>query len=273
MLISPNAGSSAFAGKSCNPDIFVASFQNDAPHAAMGKVAQERGYKRVFLLAPNYQGGRDAIAGFKRFYRGEIVDEVYVPLTQLDFQAEIARIAAAKPDAVFAFMPGGLGVALVKQYRQAGLASIPFLSAFTVDESTLPAQQDAAVGFFSAADWAPTLDNPANKAFVAAFERKFGYVPSLYAAHGYDTAMLLDSAVRTTGGKTDDKAALRAALEKSDFTSVRGAFRFGVNHNPVQDYWLVEVVKRPDGKFQTEAREKILTGDVDPYAAECKMQK
>ncbi len=272
ILISPNAGTSAFAGKSCNPDIFVTSFQNDAPHAVMGKVAQDRGYKRVFLLAPNYQGGRDAIAGFKRFYKGEVVDEVYVPLTQLDFQSEIAKIAAAKPDAVFAFMPGGLGVNLVKQYRQAGLTKIPFLSAFTVDESTLPAQQDAAVGFLSAADWAPNLDNPANKAFVAAFEKKYGYVPALYAAHGYDTAMLLDAALRATGGKTD-KAALRAALEKADFTSVRGAFRFGVNHYPVQDYWLVEVVKRPDGKYQTEARERILTADVDPYAADCKMPK
>ena len=270
ILISPNAGSTAFAGKACSPDIFVTSFPNDGPHAAMGKVAQDRGYKRVFLLAPNYQAGRDATAGFKRFYKGEVVDEVYVPLATLDFQAEIAKIAAAKPDAVFAFMPGGLGVNLVKQYRQAGLARIPFLSAFTVDESTLPAQREAALGFLSAADWAPNLDNPANNAFVAAFEKKYDYVPGLYAAHGYDTAMLLDAALRATGGKTD-KAALRAALEKADFTSVRGPFRFGTNHYPVQDYWLAEVVKRPDGKYQTEAREKILTADVDPYAAECKM--
>lgn len=269
-LISPNAGSSAYAGRGCTPNFFVTSYQNDQIHAVLGQFAQESGYKRVVILAPNYQAGRDAAAGFKSRFKGEIVDEVYVPLNQIDFQADLAKLASEKPDAVFAFMPGGLGIALVKQFRQAGLATIPFLSTFTVDESVLPAEGDAALGFYSGANWTPDMDNPANKAFVAAFEKKYGYVPASYAAQAYDTARLIDSAIKSAGGIADH-AKLRAALEKADFDSVRGKFRFGVNHYPVQDFYLAQVAKRADGKYQTELRKKVFADDVDPYAAQCKM--
>jgi branched-chain amino acid transport system substrate-binding protein len=271
ILISPNAGPSTLAGKACSPYFFATSYQNDQVHAVLGKVAQDRGYKRMVLLAPNYQAGRDAMAGFKRFYKGEVVDELYVPLTQMDFQSEIARIAADKPDAVFAFMPGGLGINLVKQYRQAGLATIPFLSAFTVDESVLPAEGEAALGFYAGTDWSPTLDNAASKAFVAAFETAYGYVPGTYAAQAYDTAMLLNAALAKLGGDASDRDKLRVALETAQFPSVRGDFRFGVNHYPVQNFYLAQVAKRPDGKYQTEIRETVFTADVDPYAAECHM--
>ena len=126
-----------------------------------GKHAQDTGIKKVFLMAPNYQAGKDALAGFKTFFKGEIADEVYVPLNQLDFSAELPGIAAAKPEAIYVFLPGGMGVNFVKQFRQAGLAdSVTFLSAFTVDESTLPAQQDAALGFFGGSNWAPDLATP-----------------------------------------------------------------------------------------------------------------
>jgi branched-chain amino acid transport system substrate-binding protein len=272
VLISTNAGPSTFAGKGCNPDLFVTSYQNDQPHATMGQVAQDEGYKRVFILVPNYQGGKDAVAGFKSRFKGEIADEVYVPLNQLDFSTDVAKIAAAKPDAVFAFMPGGLGINLVRAYRQAGLASIPFLSAFTVDESTLPAHKDAALGFFTAATWAPDFANPASQKFVTDFEATYGYVPGTYAAHSYDGALLVDSAVKAVGGKIGDKAALRAALEKADFQSVRGPFKFGVNHYPIEDFYLCKVVQRPDGKFATATVRKVLSNDVDPYAAECHMK-
>ena len=272
ILISPNAGSSVYAGRACNPNFFVTSYENDQMHATLGKVAQDSGYKRVVMLAPNYQAGRDAMAGFKSAYQGEVLDELYVPLTQMDFQAELAKIAADKPDAVYAFMPGGLGIALVKQYRQAGLAGIPFLSAFTVDESVLPAEQDAALGFYSGTNWAPNMDNAANQAFVTAFEATYHYVPATYAAQAYDAAQLIDSAVRAVKGNLSDKPALRAALEKADFASVRGPFKFGVNHYPVQDFWLAQVVKRPDGKFQTQTVRKIFTASVDPFAAECHMK-
>ncbi len=268
--LSPNAGPSNLAGKSCHPYFFATSYQNDQNHEVLGKVAQERGYKRVYLLAPNYQAGKDSLAGFKRHFKGEVIEESYVPLNTLDFQSELAKIASMKPDAIFTFMPGGMGVNLVKQYRAAGLADrIPFLSAFTVDESTLPGQQDAAVGMFGGSNWAPNLDTPQSKKFVAAYEAAYGSVPGSYAMHAYDTALLIDSALKATGGKTDDKNAVRAALKKADFKSLRGDFKFGPNGFPIQDFYLVKVAKRADGKFETQVVEKVFDDYADAYAKEC----
>src|SRR3569832_1843284 len=217
-LISPNAGPSSYAGKNCSPFFYATSYQNDQVHEVLGKVAQDRGYKRVYVMVPNYQAGKDSAAGFKLDYKGEIVEESYVPLGTLDFQVELSKIASLKPDAVFAFMPGGMGVSLVKQYRQAGLAEkIPVLSAFTVDESTLPAQQDAAVGMFGGANWAPDLNNPQNKKFVAGYEAAYNSVPGSYAMQGYDTASLIDSVVKAVKGDLANLDAVTAALKKADF--------------------------------------------------------
>jgi branched-chain amino acid transport system substrate-binding protein len=272
-LISPNAGTSNFAGAECNANFFVTSYQNDQNHEVLGKYAQDKGIKKVFIMAPNYQAGKDALSGFKRHYRGEIADEVYVPLNQLDYSAELARIAAARPDAIFVFLPGGMGVNFVKQFRQAGLAEkIAFLSAFTVDESTLPAQQDAAIGFFGGANWAPDLDNPQNRGFVAAYEKAYNAVPGSYAFQAYDAASLIDSALTATKGSTTDKAALRAALAKADFKSLRGAFRFNTNHYPIQNFYLVKVAKRPDGKFETEIVQKVFENYADAHVNDCKMR-
>jgi branched-chain amino acid transport system substrate-binding protein len=271
-LISPNAGPSPLAGKGCSPYFFSTSYQNDQPPEVLGKYAQDKGFKKAFLLAPNYQAGKDMIGGFKKHFKGEIADEVYTPLGQLDFAAELAKIAAAKPDAFFVFMPGGMGVNLVKQYRQAGLENIPFLSVFTVDESTLPAQQDAAVGFLSGMTWAPNLDTPENKKFVADFEKEYGYVPGSYAMQAYDAAQLIDSAVKAVGGKLDNKDALRAAIKKADFKSVRGPFKFNSNGFPVQDFYLVKVAKRADGKFETQIVQKIFAAQGDAYAKDCELK-
>lgn len=270
-LISTNAGTSNLAGADCNPNLFVTSYQNDQVHEVSGKYAQDQGYKKVFLIAPNYQAGKDALAGFKHSYKGEIVNEIFTPLGQLDFSAELAQIAAAQPDAVYAFMPGGMGVNLVKQYRQAGLSKIPFLSAFTVDETTLPAQQDAALGFLGGATWAPDFDNAQSKTFTDAFVAKFNRVPGTFGAQAYDAAMLINSAVTATKGNITDKTALRKALEKSDFESLRGTFSFGPNHYPVQDFYLVKAVKRPDGKYATSVVKKIFSDYRDNYVSACKM--
>jgi branched-chain amino acid transport system substrate-binding protein len=268
--ISTNAGPSNLAGKQCNPYFFATSYQNDQNHEVLGKVAQDRGYKKVYLLAPNYQAGKDALAGFKRHYKGEVIEESYVPLNTLDFQSELAKIASMSPDAIFTFMPGGMGVNLVKQYKGAGLMEkIPFLSAFTVDESTLPAQQDAAIGAWGGSNWAPSLDTPQNKKFVQAYEAAYNSVPGSYAMHAYDAALLIDAALKATGGKTDNKDAVRAAIRKAEFKSLRGDFKFGTNGFPVQDFYLVKVAKRPDGKFQTEIAEKVFDDYTDAYAKEC----
>jgi branched-chain amino acid transport system substrate-binding protein len=273
ILISPNAGTSNFAGKECNASFFVTSYQNDQVFAVSGKHAQDSGIKKVFLIAPNYQAGRDALAGFKSAFKGEIADEVYVPLNQLDYAAELSKIAAAKPDAIYVFLPGGMGVNFVKQFRQAGLAdTITFLSAFTVDESTLPAQQDAALGFFGGANWAPDLDTPQNKAFVADYEKEFGAVPATYAFQSYDAAALIDSAVRQLHGDLSNKDALRAALMKADFKSLRGSFKFNANHYPIQDFYLVKVARRADGKYETQIVKKVFENDADPHAKDCPMK-
>ncbi|MGP1395768.1 MAG: ABC transporter substrate-binding protein [Inquilinaceae bacterium] len=269
-LISPNAGPSSFAGRNCSPFFFATSYQNDSVHEVLGKHAEDQGFGRVFLMAPNYQAGKDSLAGFKRHFTGEVVDEIYTPLGQNDFSAEIARLAVAKPDALFIFMPGGMGVSFVKQFRAAGLADqMVFLSAFTVDETTLPAQQDDALGFFGAAQWAPNMDTPGNAEFVAAFEEKYGYVPGTYAMQAYDTAMLLDSAVRKVGGDLSDKEAFGAAIREADFQSLRGDFTFNTNGYPIQDFYLLKVAKRDDGKFQTEIAEKVFDDYADIYAEEC----
>jgi branched-chain amino acid transport system substrate-binding protein len=273
ILISPNAGTSTFAGKECNPNFFVTSYQNDQVHEVLGQYAQESGMKKVIIIVPNYQAGKDAAAGFKHKFTGDIVDEIYVPLGQLDYSAELSRIAAAKPDAIFAFLPGGMGVNFVKQFRQAGLADkITFLSAFTVDESTLPAQLDAALGMLAGSNWAPNLDNPQNKAFVDAYLKEYNAVPATYAFQAYDAAMLIDSAVKAVKGDLTNKDALRAALMKADFKSLRGGFKFNTNHYPIQDFYLVKVAKRPDGKFETEIEKKVFSNYGDSYAKDCAMK-
>jgi branched-chain amino acid transport system substrate-binding protein len=274
ILISPNAGTSNFAGKECNKDFFVTSYQNDQVHEVLGHYAQSANLKKVFLMAPNYQAGKDALNGFKKDFKGEIADEVYVPLGTLDYSAELTRIAAAQPDAIFVFLPGGMGVNFVKQFRQAGLADkVKFLSAFTVDESTLPAQKEAALGFFGGSNWAPDMKNPENQAFVKEYEASYkGQVPASYAFQAYDAALLIDSALKQTKGSTKDKDALRAALMKADFKSPRGPFKFNTNHYPIQDFYLVKVGQRPDGKFETQIVQKVFSNYADSYAKDCPMK-
>ena len=277
-LISTNAGPSPIAGRGCSPFFFATSYNNDQNHAVMGAAANDgiefggatRQIRRAMLITPNYQAGRDAMAGFKSTFRGEVLDEIYVPLTITDFSAELAQIAARRPDGIYTFMPGGLGVQFVRQFRQAGM-NIPVLSAFTVDEAVLPAQGESALGLFTGTTWTPTLPNAQNARFVNDFIGQFNYVPASYAAHAYDAAMLLDSAIRRTGGNLADKGALRTAIRAADFRSVRGGFRFGTNHFPVQDFWLARVGRRADGRFQTEHVRKVFENAVDGFAAECRM--
>ena len=218
ILISPNAGSSAFAGKGCNPNFFVTSYENDQVHEVSGQYAQDFGIKTVIIIVANYQAGKDAAQGFKNKYRGKVLDEIYVPLGQLDYSAEIAKIGAASPEAIYAFVPGGMGVNFVKQFRQAGLADkITFLSAFTVDEAVLTAEKDAALGMYGAANWAPNLDNPQNKAFVDAYLKEYDTIPGTYGFQAYDTALLIDSAVRELKGNLTDKDALACRAQEGRF--------------------------------------------------------
>jgi branched-chain amino acid transport system substrate-binding protein len=270
VMISANAGPSPIAGRQCAPTFFATSWQNDQMHSAAGAYLQKKGIKNVIVMAPNYQAGKDAVAGFKRFFKGSIADEIYVPVNQIDFAGEIARIGSAKPEAVFAFFPGGMGIAFLKQYDQYGMRqSVPLYSAFTVDHVTLRAVGDVAVGTMTPTMWSPDFDNPANRRFVDAYKKKFGRLPALYAVQGYDAAQLIDAAVAEAKG-TEDREKLLAALRRAKFESPRGAFSFGANNFPVQDFYMGEVVKTRDGSIDIATREKVLSADVDAYASECR---
>ncbi len=270
-LISPNAGPSTFAGSNCNPFFFVTSYQNNQNAEVSGMVANAEGFKNVFALVPNYQAGRDNVDGFKQTFEGQLTDEVFTPLGHQDFSAELARMSTSDADAVFAFMPGGMGVRLVNQFANAGLSeNMKFMSVFTTDETTLPGQKDAAVGFLAAGSWAPDLPVDANLAFVKAFEAKYGYVPGSYAMQAYDTASLIDSAVSKVDDLSD-KDAVRAALKAADFESLRGDFAFNNNHYPVQDFHMLNVVKRDDGKYHTSFVRTLAEDYADSFHEQCKM--
>ncbi|AXK80310.1 ABC transporter substrate-binding protein [Pseudolabrys taiwanensis] len=273
IVISPNAGPSEFAGKECNRNYFVMSWLTDTMQGSAGRNATELGYKRAFVLAPNYAAGKDAIAGFKRFFKGEIVGEVYTRLDQTDYAAEMAQIRAAKPDVVFQFHPGGLGISFLRQYQQAGLLStIPMVLAEpSMDHAILKAVGDAALGLNVSGHWNADLDNATNKEFVAAFTKAYGRVPTMYAAQGYDTALAIDAALKQTGGKIDDAAAFRTAMLKADFHATRGSFKFGANQHPVQDWYAMKVEKDASGALTLKTTGKIMSNYVDPFAAQCKL--
>jgi branched-chain amino acid transport system substrate-binding protein len=272
IYISPNAGPSGLAGAACNKNYFVVSWQNDALHEATGVAAKKLGYKTAVALAPNYQAGKDSIAGFKREFGGEVT-EIYTALDQTDFAPEMAQIRAAAPDVVFQFHPGGLGITFLKQYQQAGLlGEIPMvLSEPSLDSVILGAVGDAAIGIKGTTHWAADFDNPASKEMVAAWAAKYPDRPiTTYAEQGYDTARLIASAFAATGG-VDDMDALQAALKAAKFDSTRGNFAFGANQHPVQDWFLTEIVADANGKPTIKTVEKLREAAGDIYAAECKM--
>ena len=270
LLVGSNAGPSPLTGKGCSRNFFSTSWNNDSLHESMGQHANDAGYKKVYLLAPNYQAGKDALSGFKRMYKGAVVDEVYTQVNQPDYSAEIAQLQAAKPDAIYVFYPGGMGVNFVKQYQQAGLlGKLPMLSTSTVDGTTLPALKDIAVGAVTGSPYSPDIDNPQNKKFVEDFRKKYNRTPSLYAAQSYDAAMLINAALTKTGGKADNRDALRAALKSSEFKSVAGPFRFNTNQFPIRNFYRVDVAKDASGQAVFVNKGVVLKDHADAYFKEC----
>ena len=272
ILISSNAGASQVAGKMCSPYFFSSAWQTDQAPGAVGRSVQKTGAKRVFIIASNYQAGQDAANGFKRQFKGEIVQEIYPPLSQPDFSAEISQIAAAKPDAVFAFVAGSPAINFVKQYAASGLKKdIPLFSAFTVYGPYLETIGEAAIGSRSAAFWTPDMDTPASKRFVEAFRKEYGYVPSNISAQAYESAKLIDAAVAQVKGKIEDRQALVKAMEEAKYDSIRGPFKYGKNHFPIQNFYATEVARTADGKLIESNRGVLVKDDVDPYVQECVM--
>jgi branched-chain amino acid transport system substrate-binding protein len=271
--VSANAGPSQYAGADCNPYFFNVAWQNDNLHEAMGKHVQDKGIGKVALLAPNYPAGKDALNGFKRFYQGAVADELYSKLGQLDYSAEIAQIRASGADALYIFLPGGMGINFIKQYSQSGMMKrVPlYAPGFSGDEDVVKAVGPAMEGVFNTTHWYREMDNETNKRFVAEFEKDYGRLPTLYASQGYDAALLIDAAVKAVDGKIEDKAAFGKALETVKAPSTRGPYRFGHNHYPVQSYYLREVVREADGGVRNRFVAKVMDEHTDAYAKDCKM--
>ncbi|SEQ26147.1 amino acid/amide ABC transporter substrate-binding protein, HAAT family [Thalassovita taeanensis] len=266
--LSVNAAPAVLAGKGCHKNYFAVSYQNDNLHEGAGAYVTGAGYKKPFILAPNYPAGKDSLTGFKRFYTGELAGEIYTKLGQTDYAAEIAQIRASGADSVFFFLPGGMGISFMKQYADSGVGLPVVGPAFSFDQGILGAVGEAALGVKNTSQWGKDLDNAANKAFVETFSAEYGRLPSLYAAQGFDTANLLISAMDKADVKDAD--AFRAALEAADFASVRGDFKFGPNHHPIQDIYVREVIKEGD-VITNKIIGVALEDRADAYAAECKM--
>ncbi|ADD28874.1 ABC transporter substrate-binding protein [Meiothermus ruber] len=271
--ISPNAGPSEYAGEQCNPYFVNVAWQNDNLHEAMGQYVQTRRFENVFLLAPNYPAGRDALTGFKRYFKGRVVAEVYHRLNQLDFSAEIAQIRAARPKAVYAFEPGAMGVNFIKQYAEAGLLrEIPlFLPGFSADADVIRAVGRGMVGIYNSSQWTLELNNPINQRFVEDFRKTYNRTPTLYASQGYDAALLLDAAIKAVGGDLSKKDELRKAM-LAGFNSTRGPLRFSPNGYPIQNYYLRQVIQQPGGEIVNRQVGTIFTNHRDAYVDRCKLR-
>ena len=275
IYISPNAAPSSIAGKDCNPLFFAVSWPNDAYHEAAGAYATQREVKSVYLLAPNYQAGKDSLAGFKRMFKGQIVGENYTKLGQLDYAAELAEIRAAKPQAMYIFLPGGMGINFIKQFVGAGLSKDIqlLLPGFSADQDVINPVGPAMSGLFNTAHWSPDFNNPANQKFVEEFQKEYKRLPTLYASQGYDAAQLINAAVRDVKGRIEDREAVRKALKAAKFDSVRGPFRFNTNQYPIQNYYVRTVGSDGKGGLVNKSfNQPILKDHGDAYVGECKMK-
>jgi len=273
IMVGTNAGASPLAGSQCSELYFSTSWNNDQTPEAMGKFLQDSNVNDLYVMAPNYQAGKDMVAGLKRYYKGRIVEEVYTKLGQQDYQAEISQLRSKNPKAVFVFYPGGMGIQFLKQYDQAGLrGQLPLYSVYTVDEISLPAVKEAALGNWETRFWSPDLKNPANQKYVADYKKKYGKLPVFYGAQSYDGIMLIDSAVKATKGNLKDTRALVAAMRKADFDSIRGRFAYNVNHHPIQNFYLLRAEKAASGDIEMHIQKTIFQNHKDSYYQDCKMK-
>ena len=273
-MIGTNAGPHQLAGKDCHELFFTTSWQNDQTPEAMGKYMADQGITDVYVMAPNYPAGKDMVQGFKRFFKGKIVGEVYTKFPdQLDFQAELSQLKAANPKAVFVFYPGGFGIQYLKQYAEAGLREkIPLYSVYTVDEISLPAVKEAALGQYETRYWSPDLKNAANEKYVGDFKKKFGKLPVFYGAQSYDGIMLIDSAVKAVKGSLKDQKGMIAAMRKADYSSTRGKYTYNTNHFPIQNFYLLRAVAGQGGELEMRIQKTVFENHKDSYSQQCGMK-
>jgi branched-chain amino acid transport system substrate-binding protein len=274
--VAPNSTPTRISGEGCSPYFFSASWPNEAHHEAAGHFATSKGYRNAYLIAPNYPAGKDALTGFKRGYKGNVVSEMYTKVNQLDYAAELAQIRAAKPDTLYAFLPGGMGINFIKQFVASGLSRDIQLvvPGFSADQDVIRAVGEPMLGLFDTSQWAYDLDNEANRKFVAAFEQEYKRLPTLYAEQGYTTALVIDAAVRAAKGRVEDVAEFRRALlgAPAKIQTPRGNWKAAHNGTPVQDYYVRVVAKDGQGRIVNKKIGTVLNGHVDFWAKDCKLK-
>ena len=274
--IAPNSTPTRISGEGCSPFFFSASWPNEAHHEAAGHFATSKGYRNAWLIAPNYPAGKDALTGFKRGYKGNVVQEMYTKVNQLDYAAELAQIRAARPDTLYAFLPGGMGINFIKQFVASGLSKDIQLvvPGFSSDQDVIRAVGEPMLGLFDTSQWAYDLDNEANRRFVAAFEQEYKRLPTLYAEQGYTAALVIDAAVRAAKGKVEDAGEFRRALMSAPATlkTPRGDWKAAPNGTPIQDYYVRMVAKDGQGRIVNKKVGTVLNGHVDFWAKDCKLK-
>jgi branched-chain amino acid transport system substrate-binding protein len=237
LLIIPNAGANEATGPACAPNIFRTSFSNWQPAFPMGKVMVDAGHKNIVTITWRYAAGQQMVDAFKENFAqagggGKIVEELYLPFPEVEFQSLITRIATLRPDAVFSFFAGGGAVKFVKDYAAAGLKDkIPLYGTGFLTDGTLEAQGAAANGIKTTLHYADDLDNPANKAFLEAFKKKTNLDGDVYAVQGYDSAALLDIGLSSVGGDFAARDKMIAAMAAAKIDSPRGPISFSPAHN------------------------------------------
>ncbi len=246
LLIVPNAGADAVTGPMCAPNIFRSSFSNWQPGFAMGDVMAKKGIKRVATIAWKYAAGEESVKGFKDSFvkgGGTIVKELWLPFPNVEFQALLTEIAAAKPDAVYAFFASDGAAKFVNDYAAAGLKkTIPLYGAGFLTDGTLEAQGASAEGLYTTLHYADGLTNPKDKAFRLAYAKQFKLQPDVYAVQGYDAAQMLRIGLEAVKGDVSKKAEFAAAVQKTKIDSPRGPFTLSKANNPIQDMYLRQVV-------------------------------
>jgi branched-chain amino acid transport system substrate-binding protein len=273
-LISSNAGPHQIAGELCSPNFFSTSWQNDQTPQAVGEYMNQKGVKTVYLLGPNYAAGKDMLAGVQATFKGKVIGQDLTKWPdQLDFSAELSKVKAAKPDALFVFYPGAAGVQFLNQYVQAGLkGTVPLYTAFTIDELSLPRQKDLALGIPGAQHWVNDLPNDTNKRYVTDYIAKYKSRPSFYGSQSYDAVGLINSAVVAVKGDLTKKDAMRAEMRKANYKSVRGPYRYGNNHFPIQNFYLQDVVKNAQGELVLKTVATIVKDSQDKHHQKCSMK-
>lgn len=273
-FIGSNGGPAHAAGEGCSPFYFNASFQNEQLTEGMGEFMMKKGVKRLYLTGMDYEAGHEHTNAARKGYKGEVVAHVFTPINQVDFASDIAKIRASGADGVFAFYPGGPGIAFTRQWAQAGMQrKVPLYSNIALSEPLVfQAQGKTALGITVSGVYFAALDNPQNRKFVESFRAKFDRDPASFAAMTYDAVMLLDSAVREVKGNIGNQDAFRAALKKANFQSVRGPFRFNTNQQPIQNTYVGVVEARKDGSLYIKPVGEIRELAPDSFAAKCPMK-